>query len=116
MKSIFQILAIFALIGCTTTGSYISSNDSFSPRPENCELEVIMPGQSFNKEHTLVGTFSAQETGFSVNCGWEETLGKNKKKACSVGADVIQFVEVNTPSISSTCYTSKANFLKLQSK
>ncbi|MCT4642743.1 MAG: hypothetical protein N4A33_10660 [Bacteriovoracaceae bacterium] len=103
---------MFILISCSTTGSYIAVNSSFESKGANCDLEIIMPGQKTKSSNVLIGTFSVQEAGLSVICDWEDTLAKNKAKACESGADIIQFLEIDSPSISSTCYRSKANFLK----
>lgn len=110
MKIIFLILASIAVSGCTTTGSYIPLKE-VSAKPEGCQLQVFMPGQKVDKETEVIGTFSVQEMGLSVGCGWEDTLAKNKSTACAKGADAIQFLSVDSPSIRSTCYTSKANFV-----
>jgi hypothetical protein len=108
-RSIFS-LCVLCLVGCTTTGSYISRT-SMPAKPENCDLKVFMPGEKIEKNFDIVGTFSVQEAGLSVGCGWDDTLQKNKAKACSSGADAIQFLSVDTPSIDSTCYRTKANFI-----
>lgn len=113
MKKIFILLSLVSA-GCTTTGSYIPINATFPQKESECSLKIIMPGQKFENKHTLIGTYSIQEMGLSVGCGWDDALNKNKRKACAVGADVIKFIEVNTPSIRSTCYTTKANFLKIE--
>lgn len=108
----FFCLIFFAgsMFSCSTTGTYIP-NKHVPAKGENCTLEIFMPGIQIDKEFELVGTFSVQEKGLSIDCGWEETLEKNKKYACSSGAEAIQFLSIDTPSIISTCYTSKANFI-----
>lgn len=111
LKQFFSLtLLVIATISCTTTGSYIPIKQ-VQAKAANCPLEIFMPGQKIDKEFELIGTFSVQEMGLSVGCGWEDTLVKNKENACSSGAEAIQFLSVDTPSISSTCYTSKANFI-----
>jgi hypothetical protein len=69
-----------------------------------------MPGQEPKFEVVTIGTFSAQEKGLSVDCDWDAVLTKNKKTACEKGAEGIQFLSVDAPSIRSTCYQTKANF------
>ncbi|MBY0384772.1 hypothetical protein K2X05_06395 [bacterium] len=105
-----SILIASFTIGCTTTSSYIPLKQ-VPTKSANCPLDIFMPGQKIDKEFELIGTFSVQEMGLSVGCGWDDTLAKNKENACSKGAEAIQFVTVDTPSIHSTCYTSKANFI-----
>jgi len=77
------------LVGCTTTGRHIP-NRKLAAKPEKCNLKVFMPGEEIDKDFEVLGAFSIQEAGLSVGCGWEETLKKNKAKACGVGADAIQ--------------------------
>ena len=113
IRVVFVLLSLFAFNRCSTTGSYVSRKQ-LSPKAENCQLEVFMPEQSIKKEFDVIGMFSVQDTGFSVFCGWEAVLAKNKKNACSKGADAIQFVSVDTPSGRSTCYRSKANFIRFK--
>ncbi len=111
LKQFFSLaFLVSTTIGCTTTGSYIPIKQ-VQAKAAKCPLEIFMPGQKIDKEFDLIGTFSVQEMGFSVGCGWEETLVKNKENACASGAEAIQFISVDTPSVSSTCYTSKANFI-----
>lgn len=98
------------LVGCTTTGSYIPVK-TVAAKPKGCPTQVFMPGQKIENEFEVIGSFSVQEMGLSINCGWEETLEKNKENACANGAEAIQFLAVDAPSIRSTCYTSKANFI-----
>lgn len=109
-----SLLCLIALIGCTTTASYISFKPREAKSP-NCMVQVFMPGQTIDREFEIIGNFSAQEMGLSAGCSWEETLAKNKKHACEQGADAIQFLTVDAPSIRSTCYTSKANFISFNS-
>ena len=113
MNSIFNVILLstsFFIFGCTTTGSYIPLKPA-EAKPAGCPVQVIMPGQKIDKEFEVIGTFSVQEMGLSVGCGWEDTLAKNKENACAKGAEAIQFLSVDAPSIKSTCYTSKANFI-----
>ena len=113
MKLLFIIL-IFAFVSCGTTGSYIPLNSTYNSRPDNCELTGYMPGQVVKEETEIIGYYSVQETGFSVICSWDEVKEKIRLKACQVGSDIIQFTQIDTPSISSTCYRAKANFLKIK--
>lgn len=108
-------ISAFFIFGCTTTGSYIERK-SLAAKSTTCDPVVFMPGENIKKDFEILGTFSVQEAGLSVRCGWDDTLQKNKEKACSVGADAIQFINVVTPSINSTCYTSNANFIHFKNK
>ena len=110
---LFCVSVIF--VSCSTTGSYISLKE-VSPKSKNCDVEIFMPSQKIEKENTIIGNFSVREMGLSVNCGWEDTLAKNKAKACEVGADGVQFLEVDAPSINSTCYQTKANLIIFSKK
>ncbi len=111
MKKIILSSILFILTACSTTSSYIPVK-SAEAKPAECSLEVFMPGQVIYKKFEVLGAFEAEESGFSVNCDWKDTLAKNKQHACAQGADAVQFLSVNTPSSRSTCYTSKANFIK----
>ncbi|HYX33461.1 MAG TPA: hypothetical protein VE954_10135 [Oligoflexus sp.] len=104
-----SIAALEVLSACTTTSSYIPLHPK-SPRGKNCELDIVMPGESPKKTTQVIGSFSVQEMGLSVNCAWPETLQKNKDHACEAGAQGIQFLTVDAPFIHSTCYRTKANF------
>ncbi len=109
--SLLLLLSFSAsFVSCSTTGSYIALK-KLSPKNKNCDVEIFMPVQKIKRENSIIGNFSVREMGLSVGCGWEDTLAKNKAKACEVGADGIQFLEVDSPSIRSTCYQTKANFI-----
>lgn len=111
--SLITLLFLLLIAGCATTGSYIEVKKA-DAKPTNCFLEIFMPGQSIEKATEVLGTFSVQDTGFSTNCDWDATREKNKVKACEMGAEAIQFIEVNTPQMNSTCYQTKANFVKFK--
>lgn len=113
MKKIIKFSLLIAFIGCGTTGSYIKLKSTTTPKNQDCEQTFYMPGQEIKENTEIIGYYSVQETGFSVICSWEAVLEKNRAKSCEVGADIIQFTEVDTPSIRSTCYRAKANFLKI---
>ena len=69
--NLILVLMFSGVLGCTTTGSYIPIK-SLAAKPAACPIEVFMPGQKIDKNFEIVGTFSVQEMGLSVNCGWEE--------------------------------------------
>lgn len=117
MKSfpnIVFLLCLIVLAGCSTTASYVSLKPR-EAKAQNCTIQTFMPGQTIDREFEILGMFSVQEMGLSAGCSWEETLAKNKKYACEQGADAIQFLSVDAPSVHSTCYTSKANFISFNS-
>lgn len=109
MKLICNVLMLAFFAGCSTTSSYIPYQTK-NLREKECKLDVFMPGQTPKVETEIIGNYSVKEMGMSVGCDWEDTLSKNKEHACEKGAEGIQFISINAPSIRSTCYESQANF------
>lgn len=111
MKKIILFLSLsWLFVGCAATKNRIAEK-ARPAKPANCLMLVFMPGQVIDKKFEIVGALSVQETGAAAGCSWEDTLTKNKESACLKGADAIQFLSVDGPSIRNSCYASKANFI-----
>jgi hypothetical protein len=74
----------------------------------------VMPGASISEPFDVIGTLSLTDSWFSVACGYGRMMKTNTDRACAVGADAIQFLTIDPPSWASTCYRSKANFIRFK--
>lgn len=61
----------------------------------------------------LVADVGYGETGFSTGCSYPENMERLRRKACSVGADLVQIVAENHPNFVSTCYRVRAGLYRL---
>ena len=114
--SVMPFLLLGCLFGCGYSESYVQSGPSLPPKPETCEPRRVMPGEPINEPFEVIGTLSLGESGFTSRCDYTQMLKTNRLKACAVGADAVQFVVIDPPSIMSTCYRSKVNFIRFKSE
>jgi hypothetical protein len=108
----FVLMGCF--FGCALSESYVPSGPRLAPKPENCDLRRVMPGASISEPFEMIGTLSLTDSWFSVACGYGRMMKTNTDRACAAGAEAIQFVSIDPPSWASTCYRSKANFVRFK--
>ena len=104
------------LFGCGYSEKYVQTGPSLPSKAESCEPRRVMPGEPINEPFDVIGTLSLGESGFTSRCDYTQMLKMNRLKACAAGADAIQFLVVDPPSIMSTCYRSRANFIRFKSE
>lgn len=107
------IVILFFLAGCATSDQYVRYQDTNTPKPENCDLDIYSQNLELHKKTQVIGEIQIKDTGFSVNCDSETVMAKIKIIACKEGADAIHIYNVRHPSWSaSTCFQANARFLK----
>ncbi len=102
---------VSCLTGCHTAKGYTAIDRSLSPRPTDASVDVYAPGESPDKPFKVVGIVTIGDTGFSVNCGFEEVVESAKEQARAAGGDAIRITELRPPDSRSTCYRITASVI-----
>jgi hypothetical protein len=108
------LLLMGCLVGCGYSQSYRQTGPALPPKPDDCDPKRVMPGESVSEPFEVIGTFSLGDTGFSTRCDSTQMFMTNRLKACAVGADAIQYLTIDQPSVISTCFRSKVNFIRFK--
>jgi hypothetical protein len=111
---VMRFLLLGCLFGCGYSESYVQSGAPLPAKPETCEPRMAMPGEPIKEPFDVIGTLSLREGGFTSRCNYTQMLKMNRLKACAAGADAVQFLVIDPPSIMSTCYRSRANFIRFK--
>jgi tetratricopeptide (TPR) repeat protein len=109
-RSIILLLAV--LYACTPAVSYVPTGPASLDKGAGCQPDVYPPGQSPPRPTATIGEITVGDTGLTVVCDYEHVLELAKSKACAEGADAVQLLEVKSPSVLSTCYEIRAQFLR----
>jgi hypothetical protein len=113
-RGMLPLVLMGCLFGCALSERYVPSGPQLAPKPENCEVTKVMPGASISEPLDVIGTLSLTDSWFTVACGYGRLMKTNTDRACAAGADGIQFLTIDPPSFWSTCYQSKANFVRFK--
>jgi len=113
-RGVLPLVLVGCLFGCALSESYVPSSPPLASKPENCDVRRVMPGASISEPFVVIGTLSLTDSWFSVACGYGRMMKTNTDRACAVGADAIQFLTIDPPSWASTCYRSRANFIRFK--
>jgi len=97
--------ATIILLGCSSTVKTTRTNYNYSPIPSSEPIIVYGLKDSMPTNSQQIGTVRIGDSGFSTNCGWEQTLEKAKKACRKMGGNGIQLIAVAEPNFwLSTCY------------
>ena len=113
-RAVAPLLLMGCLYGCGYSQSYVQTGPVLPPKPDDCEPRRVMPGEAISEQFDVIGTFALSDTWFSTRCDSTEMFLTNRRKACVVGADAIQYLTIDQPSIASTCFRSKVNFVRFK--
>ncbi len=113
MKRMLIISSLLALLtaACATQVDYVANSSGKSPRPDNCDIEVYLPGTSIARSYDIIGSVLIGDSGLTMSCGQATVIKQAKEKGCQVGADAILLTEIKEPDWISTCYRIKGNML-----
>lgn len=102
------------LLGCGYSQSYLQTGPVLASKPEPCDPKRFWPGEAVNEPFEVIGMLTLGDTWFSTRCDHTDMVMTNRLKACAVGADAIQYLTIDHPSIVSTCFRSKVNLLRFK--
>jgi len=122
LKTTLTILGGSALIlvsgcaaGITRTGYKLPENQS-AKTLERCPIAIQRSANYDTNEIIVLGSIREYDTGFSTYCDEAYVLDLFCKEACMLGADLINIKEEKEPSLWSTCYRAKAEFLRFKDR
>ncbi len=106
-------ILLIVFISCTTSIKYTALNPTEKSKPIGCPLDIYMPQQEIERQTKVLGTIFIVDAGLTIGCGWEAVLKQAKERACTEGADAVQFYDIKEPFAGgSSCYQIQAHFLK----
>lgn len=112
MKKLTIATCIFAslvIMACAPKVSMKTVSKS-QPLPSSCAPTFLELSDPEPKNAKHLATVAVGDTGFSTNCGKENSREIVRKKACQVGANLVKIVAVSEPNNwhGSDCYRIKA--------
>ena len=122
IKTILMLLGCSALIlvsgcaaGISRTGYKLPENQS-AKSLERCPIAIRLNANCDSNEIIVLGSIREYDTGFSTYCDEAYVLDMFCKEGCMLGADLINIKEEKEPSLWSTCYRAKAQFLRFKDR
>jgi len=105
LKFILTFCIAIILLGCASTVNTTRTNYNFSPTPLSAPIIVYGLTDTIPRNSQQIGTVRIGDSGFSVNCDWEQVLEKAKNACRKMGGNGIQIIDVSEPNFwLSTCY------------
>lgn len=110
--TIAWVLFAISFYSCSPKfGSAIQSKQPLLPQDEY--ILVLQREDVFVNDGIEVGTISVGDNGFSVNCTYNEVIGRLKEVARQNGANLIKIIEQKSPDAWNTCERIKAKIYKV---
>ncbi|MBT3748109.1 MAG: trypsin-like serine protease [Bacteroidetes bacterium] len=118
MKNL-NLLALIFLIelftGCTSTVS-TTRTTSLPPTPASEQIIVYGLNDAIPPNAKNIGMIKIGDSGFSIDCGWDQVLESAKLECRKIGGNAIKLASINEPDIMSTCYRITAYAMRLPQK
>ncbi len=107
------IVAILALssVACSHVTTTRLTNKSYPPLNKDKEVTVIGLENNEPPSATFLGTVRVDDSGFSLNCGYDAAIEKAKTSARESGGNVIKITWHQKPNFISSCHRITANIL-----
>ncbi len=116
MKYLQKILISIIIVFISSCSPKISTNinNSYSPLDYKKEVIVLGTSQEVPKNAEVLGQIKIGDTGFSINCDYDNVINKAKIEARKVGGNAIKIIRHKTPSpFVSTCHRITVRILKI---
>ncbi|MDP4291882.1 MAG: hypothetical protein Q8908_12435 [Bacteroidota bacterium] len=113
LNSLGIIAVLFVFISCSPK---ISTNlsKSYPALDYKQEVAVIELDQAEPAGSEVLGQVRIGDSGFSINCGYDDVLDKAKLEARKAGGNAIKIIEHQLPSVfGSSCHRITAKILKV---
>lgn len=95
MKKLALVLSILAS-GCSSTGVLQVGSQDYSPRAENCSLDIYSNREDIKQEFEAICVISSESGSTLLNDRSQQgRLNVVRKKACECGADALVLTRVN---------------------
>ncbi len=119
MSSRLTLLTVVIVTGVSCAAGVSQINYLSRPeRPANCQLDVYQPKTEVPNPYSIVSEVSLKDTGLSTDCDSTRMMSVFRERACAVGADAIQFYDIQSPDVSTvhgyvinTCASGSARFI-----
>ncbi|SHH46236.1 hypothetical protein [Winogradskyella jejuensis] len=110
----FQLIVFLSLVFVACAPKLKSTIiTKLEPLPKSELIVVLELADNQDIEGTLAGKVSAQDNGFSVNCGFYQNIDNLKAIARNSGANLVKITEVKAPSRLSSCYRLMGDIYKV---
>jgi hypothetical protein len=81
-------------------------------REPDCDLVIYEISEQIDPSCEEVGDVFVGDTGFTMDCGWDQVIDAVRREACTFGADAAQIVAHHEPSFTgSTCHQVRARLV-----
>ncbi len=101
--------------GIKRTGYQLPANAN-AKNLEKCPIAIQCNAKYENEKVVVLGRIDAYDTGFSTVCDEAYILDIFCKEACALGADLVNIKAEKQPDFWSTCYRSKAEFIRFNDR
>lgn len=95
MKKLLLVLSIIGS-GCSSTGVLQVGSTDYSPRADNCSLDIYSNREDINQEFEAICLISSESGSTLLNDRSQQgRLNVVKRKACECGADALVLTHMN---------------------
>ena len=115
LNMISAICVLFLICGCGTSQKATVINES-PPLSGQTKVEVYAERHIVPEGSKLIGKIKIGDTGFSVNCNYDDVIRAAKEKARAMGGNYLQITKHKTPDLLSTCHRIEANVYLVENK
>lgn len=115
LNLISAILLTIILFGCASIVS-TTHTTYFPPTPTSEPVTVYGLNDAIPANVKNIGTIKIGDSGFSVDCGWNQVIEKAKNECRKIGGNGIKLISVYEPDIISSCYRITAYILRSPEK
>jgi len=113
MKKILLFALLSAMVESCAPKFSSTINTKQPPLAQTDYVLVLQREDQFTNDGIEIGTISAGDNGFSVNCSYNEVLARLKDLARQNGANLIKITEQIDPNAWSTCVRLTAKIYKV---
>jgi hypothetical protein len=108
LKLFGTFCGLFLIFGCGTSQKSTIINES-PPLSGQTKVEVFAERDIVPEGSILIGKIKIGDTGFSINCNYDDAIRAAKEQARAMGGNYLQITKHKTPDLLSTCHRLEAN-------
>ena len=112
-RSILLGLSVF-IIGCAPSIKRSGYNDISVENNVECDVSIEKSSAAAEPKGYSIGLIKVRDTGFSINCGYDDVITILKNEACKQQANYVYIRKEKYPSFfGSSCYRVEAELYKV---
>lgn len=113
-KISIPLILLFILFNSCSLKITTSITKRYQPIDFKKDVVILRLDQEIPEKAEIIGEVKVQDTGLSVNCGYDVTIDKVKTEARKIGGNAIKIIKHKKPELlGSSCHRITAAILKI---